>query len=578
MDSIALSDTISAPSQIISIINSTDYWLGFLGLGIKPTNFTSTQKPTFLTSLVENQSLIPSHSYGYTAGAHYRLKSVPASLTLGGYDANRLITNDVTFDLDPDQKPVITLNSIKVSAKPTEGSKTSTGWSDDTLQLGASESDGLYTIDSSTPYLWLSESMCDTFAQALGLQYDDSLELFTFGENTTQHQTLLDWNLNFTFEITNLPGSKSTVELSLPYDAFDLQLSYPFPGLNATPSSAPVNYFPLRKAANSSQYTIGRAFLQETYLTVDYERNNFSIAQAAFDINALNDMKLVDITRPDNSSLGGPKTSTSKHHLGVREIGLIVGVVIGGLALFTFVVIYYLRKRRDRAGQQLDKKRPQKHKFRIRWFKLCAKALHLPIPESAFEIAGSTAQPREISADGEIGELGAQDEKELEANSSGSSLGGTSRHKSPVPAIGHDVTDPVELETSPQGIFEDHGVGAPSPTLPPPYSPDYIGRDHSYSENDTSVSGISSDSKGTSSHGSPTHPSPAFVSPMTPRFSRTARYTLVDLDQLGRNLEPRFSEECSRSSPTSKPNHSRVGTSNNSPQQSSRRFSWEDTA
>lgn len=71
-DSIAFGDEFSVPSQVIGVINTTDYWLGFFGLGVEPTNFTSSDKPTFLDSMVENQSLIPSHSYGYTAGAHYR--------------------------------------------------------------------------------------------------------------------------------------------------------------------------------------------------------------------------------------------------------------------------------------------------------------------------------------------------------------------------------------------------------------------------------------------------------------------------------------------------------------------------
>ena len=72
LDSIAFSDQLSVPSQFIGVFNSTDYFLGFFGLGVQPTNFTSTDQRTFLDSMVENKSLIPSHSYGYTAGAHYR--------------------------------------------------------------------------------------------------------------------------------------------------------------------------------------------------------------------------------------------------------------------------------------------------------------------------------------------------------------------------------------------------------------------------------------------------------------------------------------------------------------------------
>lgn len=71
-DNISLSEDISVPSQVVGVINTTDYWLGFFGLGVEPTNFTSADKPTFLDSMVEIMSVIPSHSYGYTAGAYYR--------------------------------------------------------------------------------------------------------------------------------------------------------------------------------------------------------------------------------------------------------------------------------------------------------------------------------------------------------------------------------------------------------------------------------------------------------------------------------------------------------------------------
>lgn len=73
-DNIALNDVISVPSQIVGVMNSntTECWLGFFGLGVEPTNFTTIDKPSFLDSIVQNQSLVPSHSYGYTAGAHYR--------------------------------------------------------------------------------------------------------------------------------------------------------------------------------------------------------------------------------------------------------------------------------------------------------------------------------------------------------------------------------------------------------------------------------------------------------------------------------------------------------------------------
>ena len=75
-DSISLNDKISTPAQIVAVINTTEYWVGFLGLGIMPTNFSGPNVPTFLDNMVVNKSYIPSHSYGYTAGAYYSKFSV----------------------------------------------------------------------------------------------------------------------------------------------------------------------------------------------------------------------------------------------------------------------------------------------------------------------------------------------------------------------------------------------------------------------------------------------------------------------------------------------------------------------
>ena len=71
-DTIELDQYIVSPHQAIGIVNSTQYWLGYLGLGINHINFTDNNELTYLSTLVENQSYIPSHSYGYTAGAYYR--------------------------------------------------------------------------------------------------------------------------------------------------------------------------------------------------------------------------------------------------------------------------------------------------------------------------------------------------------------------------------------------------------------------------------------------------------------------------------------------------------------------------
>lgn len=75
-DNVNLEDDVIVPDQVVAVVNSTRYLNGFMGLGVKVSNFqknaTDFNKPTFLTTLAENQTRIPSRSYGYTAGARYR--------------------------------------------------------------------------------------------------------------------------------------------------------------------------------------------------------------------------------------------------------------------------------------------------------------------------------------------------------------------------------------------------------------------------------------------------------------------------------------------------------------------------
>ena len=59
--------------QTVGGIAAQQFWLGMLGVNPKPTNFTNftTQQPSYMTNLKE-QDIIPSISFGYTAGNQYR--------------------------------------------------------------------------------------------------------------------------------------------------------------------------------------------------------------------------------------------------------------------------------------------------------------------------------------------------------------------------------------------------------------------------------------------------------------------------------------------------------------------------
>jgi hypothetical protein len=59
--------------QVVAGIATKDFFLGVLGLGPKPSNFSNFEHPqaSFMQSL-QDQKKIPSRSFGYTAGAPYR--------------------------------------------------------------------------------------------------------------------------------------------------------------------------------------------------------------------------------------------------------------------------------------------------------------------------------------------------------------------------------------------------------------------------------------------------------------------------------------------------------------------------
>jgi hypothetical protein len=132
--------------------------LGAFGLSPKPVNFSdfNDPQPSFLWSL-RNHTLIPSQSYGYTAGAAYVGKGIGASLVLGGYDTSRFKTNNLTISFGPDDSRPLLVGLQSVQA-------------DNTL-LGTISllPQGIYAlIDSTVPEIWLPISACEIFEAAFG--------------------------------------------------------------------------------------------------------------------------------------------------------------------------------------------------------------------------------------------------------------------------------------------------------------------------------------------------------------------------------------------------------------------------
>lgn len=63
---------VSLARQLIAGIATKDFFLGNLGLADRSLNFANSASETGFFSQLRSQNLIPSLSYGYTAGAFYR--------------------------------------------------------------------------------------------------------------------------------------------------------------------------------------------------------------------------------------------------------------------------------------------------------------------------------------------------------------------------------------------------------------------------------------------------------------------------------------------------------------------------
>ena len=166
------------------------------------------------------------------------------SLTLGGYDQSRFIPNDVSFQFadDVSRDLVVGLQSIT--------------YSDSSNTNSVLLSQGILTfIDATVPHIWLPKTACAAFEKAFHLEYNSTVNRYLV--NDTLHAQLLKQNASVSFLLGNDITGGSTVNITLPYAAFDLQLRPPI--VNSS-----TGYFPLRRADNDTQYTLGRTLLQES--------------------------------------------------------------------------------------------------------------------------------------------------------------------------------------------------------------------------------------------------------------------------------------------------------------------------
>lgn len=211
-------------------------------------------------------------------------------------------------------------------------------------------------IDSSTPFLWLPQEVCDNFVGALNLTFNPKLDAYEL-TNDQFAQLKADDSFTFTFSLSSYDNNDDfghpldvagVVNITLSAHAFAHTLGYPWNNMAIEYQDQRIPYFPIRVAPDNT-FILGRTFLQEAYLLTKYDTTVFSIHQALYPESRL-EAEIVTVEQPPNSPYPPPSSSGGKHGLKKNQmIGIVAGVVVATLiALFVFCFCCRRRRKRTR--------------------------------------------------------------------------------------------------------------------------------------------------------------------------------------------------------------------------------------
>lgn len=314
----------SLDNQSIAGIIAKDFWVGSLSLNPRPINFTDFNNPipSFMTNLRNMTEPIPSLSWSYTAGSHNLAPKVFGSLVLGGYDKSRFEGNNLSFPFGSDISMDFQVAIQDITSNVTTGSLLGSGI--------------IAYISTLVADIWLPTSACQKFEKAFGLIWDNKTELYLL--NDTLHQDLLEKNPTVSFKV-GPQVSGDSVTINMPYWNFYQTAT------SALAGNSSGLYFPLKRAANDTQYILGRTFLQSAHLSADYERNVFNLSQARYPSSSTSS-DIIAVLPPLEKTSPGAGGNASKSRLGTGAIaGIAVGTVVVIVCIAVAAFILYRRKK-----------------------------------------------------------------------------------------------------------------------------------------------------------------------------------------------------------------------------------------
>ncbi|CAK7203005.1 hypothetical protein SEUCBS139899_005732 [Sporothrix eucalyptigena] len=380
---------IRVDRALVGGINTTRFYVGYIGVGAIFSGFNGRKFNSLIGQLAEDLGVIPSHSYGYTAGASYRGGGTPASLTLGGFDLNRVMRNDSRNEGDNGKFPInsatrdpeLLLHSVGAVPPKSNTSTAGTIWAknipgDDPSVYLTNEMNGtaaLAVVDPTTPFLWLEADSCSKLASKLDLVWNNDLKLYQFSSQQLYNDYYAGQGPTFEFELsrTDNTSRSALIYRQVSSSAFALNATYPY-APSMKPNDPPVSYFPLQclpagdNNGTSNRMVLGRAIMQEIYMIMNYEAGHFQLHEAKFPNNNTDgsgqaNVNLIDIPRSPNSpfpvfkgnSSSGNEMDTRLNGRGGLSTAATAGVVVGAFVAGALVAAaLWLCRRRRRQQKQ----------------------------------------------------------------------------------------------------------------------------------------------------------------------------------------------------------------------------------
>ena len=373
-------------SSLTMVYSGVEYpvQVGELSLGPIDKQSFSDGGPTTNASLIpgffDAEQFISSNSYGLHVGIGAEAHKLDLSLMLGGYDASRIVGNvshqAVLPETDNDVGNEFAINLLDVAIGVDHGeSPFSYSSKEGLLSSGNSSitSDGVQVVmNPLAPYLSLPNSTCAAIANELPVTYNADLSLYFWDVTDPQYTKIVTspTYLSFVFN-----GSSGNLTINVPFQLLNLTLQAPLVSTNTS-------YFPCQPPrGNTSEYSLGRAFLQAAFIGVSWGgqgKGDWYLAQAPGpNIDPIPQPKpiLDDVPESALSSnwsetwnghwtalqvssptpkppapQGNPPKNPSHSLSGGAIAGIVVGCVCAGLIAVGIGILIIIRRRHGTAG------------------------------------------------------------------------------------------------------------------------------------------------------------------------------------------------------------------------------------